>query len=364
MKDITVLGIDIAKNIFALFGMNEKGEKVYKKKVKRAAFIETVQQLNVGLVVMEACGGANHWYRVLNAQNVNVQLVSPQHVKAFVKGNKNDFNDAEAIAEAGSRGRTRLFSGKTLEQQDMQSLLRIRERIKHNRTELVNQARGLLAEYGIAIAKGIQKFYKEIVVIVEDSDALLTPMIKHALNKMYTELLNMDEEMTYYEAQLKALYQQNEMAQKLVSIPGVGMYTALGVRALIGDINAFKNGRHMAAYIGLVPRQHSSGGKEKLLGISKRGNSFVRSLMVQGAQSVLRQIDRVDSYRNQRLRVLKERAGHNKTAVAVANKNARIMWAILKYGATYNERLAWGSDDANASLNEVSQASACETAAL
>lgn len=340
---IMSLGIDISKNLFELCGLDKQGNKIYKKTVKRENFVKTVKKLSITTAYMEACGSANHWCRTLKKLGVNIKLISPQFVKPFVKTNKNDSNDAEAIAEAGSRGHMRFVSEKTLEQQDIQSLLRVRERLKNNRTRLINETRGLLSEYGIAIPVGANKMYKALPVIIENGDGKLTAIMQRTINQLYCELKNIDLEMGYYENELSNLYQQHEAAQKISSIPGLGMLTALSVVALIGDAKQFLNARHFAAYLGLVPRQHSSGGHEKILGISKRGNTFVRTMLIHGARAVIMHVEKKTDNRSQWIKNLKLRAGFNKTAVALANKNARIIWALLTKQEEFNHERYCGS---------------------
>lgn len=342
MKNISVLGIDISKNTFEACGLDARGNKVYKKSIKRKDLITTILQLKADVVVMEACGGSNHWSRVLKLQGVNIKLISPQYVKPFVKTNKNDANDAEAIAEAGSRGHMYFVTPKNLEQQDIQSLLRIRERLKINRVKLINEMRGLLQEYGIIISSGANKIYKEVPLILDDYvEKGLTEIMGRAVNRMYVELKNIDTEMNEYDNELNSLFMQNEEAKRIERVPGVGILSALAIISSVGDVSAFRNGRHFSAYLGLVPRQHSSGGKEKLLGISKRGNVFVRTCLIHGARAVMSHVDKKTDPRSMRLKAMKERRGMNRTCVALANKNARVIWALLNKKTNYNEKIGW-----------------------
>lgn len=341
MANITVLGVDISKNIFELCGLDRHAKVCYKKRVTRKNFIKTVIQLNPRMLAIEACSGANHWYRELSKQNIPVKLISPQYVKPFVKTNKNDANDALAIAVAASQGHMVFVSPKNLEQQDIQSLLRIRERLKINRVKLINEARGLLLEYGVAIAKGANKFYQKIAEVIEDQEERLTPVIKRSINRMYVELLNIDEEVSYYEKELTALFNASSVAQSIGKVPGVGILTAMSITALVGDVGSFKNGRHFSAYLGLVPRQHSSGSNQTLLGISKRGNVFVRTLLIHGARAVLAHVGKRTDRKSVKLKALIERRGFNRACVALANKNARIIWAMMHKKSSYEPNLAW-----------------------
>jgi transposase len=335
MSDIKILGIDIAKEVFQLCGINQHGKVVYTKRVSRLSFLKTIVNLQADLVVMEACGGANHWSREMRSQGINVKLISPQFVKPFVKTNKNDRNDAFAIAEAASRAEMRFVPGKTVEQQDIQSLLTIRQRLIKHRTGLVNEMRGLLLEYGIAIPKSIAKVYQHVPQIIEDKEQKLTPLMRHAINRLYCELLNMREEVSYYEAELKNIYRESELCRRLETIPGVGFLTALTTMVTMGNASHFKNARQFAAFVGLVPKQRSSGNRELLLGISKRGNVLLRTLLIHGARSVIYHLRKKVDKTSVWLRSLIERRGVAKAAVALANKNARVIWALLKHESTY-----------------------------
>ena len=348
MKQIMSLGIDISKNVFELCGLDKQGNKIYKKTVKREDFVRVVQKLLIKTAYMEACGGANHWQRTLKQLAVEVKLISPQFVKPYVKTNKTDSNDAEAIAEAGSRGPMRYVSEKSLEPQDIQSLLRIRERLKNNRTRLINETRGLLGEYGIAIPKGANRIYKYLPEIIENEEGKLTVIMKRPLNQLFCELRNIDQGMVYYEKELSSLYNSHQDAKKLSAIPGIGMLTALAVIALVGHGKQFLNARHFAAYLGLVPRQHSSGGHEKLLGISKRGNILVRTLLIHGARAVVAHVEKKADSRSQWIKELKERRGFNRATVALANKNARIIWALLAKETQFSSEHYYGSGTTNA----------------
>ncbi|WP_457766625.1 IS110-like element IS1111A family transposase [Coxiella burnetii] len=335
MKDIKILGVDIAKDVFQLCGIDEWGKVIYTRRVKRAQYVSTVASLKVGCVVMEACGGANHWYRTFMGMGIPTQLISPQHVKPYVKSNKNDRNDAQAIAEAASRASMRFVRGKTMEQQDVQALLKIRDRLVKSRTALINEIRGLLQEYGLTMARGAKRFYEELPLILASEAVGLTPRMKRVLNCLYTELLNRDEAIGDYEEELKAVAKANEDCQRVQSIPGVGYLTALSVYASVGDIHQFHRSRQLSAFIGLVPRQHSSGNKEVLLGISKRGNVMLRTLLIHGARALLRHVKNKTDKKSLWLKALIERRGMNRACVALANKNAPIIWALLTRQETY-----------------------------
>jgi transposase len=345
MGHIMTLGIDLAKDIFELCGLDSAGEVIYRRTVKRLALSKTVAKLAVKTIAMEACGSAHHWHRVFSELGHEVKLLHPAYVKPFVKGQKNDRNDAEGIAIAASQKNMTFVMPKTVAQQDIQSLLRIRERLVRNRTQLINETRGLLQEYGVTFSRSVSRFKKELPQTLEQASSRIPEVIQRAINRLYTELLNLEEEIKGYEQELTALFEQSEDCQRLATIPGVGLLSALAMVSLIGDVKQFKSSRHLSAYLGLVPRQHSSGGREQLLGISKRGNTTARTLLIHGARSVLMRVDRHDDQRSRWLKGVRERVGFNKACVALANKQARVIWALLTRQETYvmNHVPQWGS---------------------
>lgn len=285
---------------------------------------------------MEACCSANYWARNFSEYGHEVQLISPQFVKPFVKHNKNDRNDAEAIVEAASRPTMRYVSAKTIWQQDMQSLLRMRESCVEMRTKISNQIRGLLAEYGFIIPKGICHLRKSIPKFFDRGmENGLTTIFKELLEMQFTMFLAMDEQIAGYEIKLKMIAKNNNACQRVQEIEGIGPITAIALIATVGNPNDFKNGRQFAAFLGLVPRQHSSGGREKLLGISKHGDSYLRQILIHGARSTVLRSSNKNDRRSTWINQLKMRAGVNRTSVAVANKNARIALALLKHNETY-----------------------------
>jgi len=284
---------------------------------------------------MEACGGANYWARELVALGHEVKLIAPQYVKPYVKGNKNDYNDAEAIAEAAQRPSMRFVPIKNIEQQDIQNIHRQRERLKKERTALVNQIRGLLAEYGVIINRGVASVRRDLPLILEDASNGLTLMARELFAELLDELCTLDQRMNRCEQRIKAANKENELCQRLDEVLGIGPITASALYAAGGDGGDFTNGRHFSAWLGLVPGQHSSGGKAVLLGISKRGNSYLRTLLIHGARAVLRysagKTDRFSCW----AQALLERRGHNRACVAVANKLARMAWVVMAKGERY-----------------------------
>ena len=255
--------------------------------------------------------------------------MAPQFVKPYVKANKNDMRDAEAIAEAVTRPTMRFVPAKGVDQQDIQALHRVRERLMGERTALVNEVHGLLHEYGIVMPKGVAKFRQAVVEKLESEQDKLTPLSQEMFGKLVEEFVALEKQLAYYQEQLEALATTHPECQRLMTIPGIGPLSAPALVAAVSDASAFKNGRQFAAWRGLVPRQHSTGGKERLWGISKRGDSYVRKLLSHGARVPLRWVGLKTDRRSQWMRQLLERRGKNRTAVAVANKKARIVWALL-----------------------------------
>jgi len=332
---ITTIGIDIAKSIFHLFAVNQIGRLVKKNQLKRKQLLSHLAKIEPCLVVMEACGGANYWAREIMALGHEVKLIAPQYVKPYVKGNKNDYNDAEAIAEASQRPNMRFVPIKSIEQQDIQNFHRQRERIKKERTALVNQTRGLLAEYGMVINKGVAAVRRDLPLILEDAENGLNMLSRELFSELLDELRVLDKRFEDCEKRIKALNKDNEICQRLDEILGIGGLTASATYAAVGDGKEFSNGRHYSAWLGLVPGQHSTGGKPALLGISKRGNAYLRTLYIHGARAVLRySATKQDSFSRWAQAVLARR-GHNKACIAVANKIARMAWVIMAKGESY-----------------------------
>jgi len=333
--EIKVLGIDLAKQSFQLHGVDESARSVLRKKLDRKKMSEFIAQLPPCVIGVEACGGAHHWARVFKQFGHEVKIMAPQFVKPYVKSNKNDAVDAEAICEAVQRPTMRFVPEKSIEQQDIQSVHRIRSQLVARRTAQSNQIRGLLMEYGIIIPQGIGYVRKQLPWILEDGENGLSDLFRELLNELYEELVHLDERVAVLERKLQRLSEQNEDCQRLLTIPGIGLLSATAMVAAIGDISAFKNGRELAAWLGLVPKQHSTGGKTTLLGISKRGDSYLRTLLIHGGRSVVRFAHKYQDYRNRWIHVIEQRRGKNISAVAVANKNARIVWALLTHKTTY-----------------------------
>jgi len=326
---VTTIGLDIAKSVFHLVAVNRAGKVVKKKQLKRRQVLTFFSKLEPCLIGMEACGSSNHWARAFQALGHEVKLISPQYLKPYVKGNKNDYNDAEAIAEAAQRPTMRFVPIKSVEQQDVQNIHRQRELIKKARNAQVSQLRGLLAEYGIVINKGIAAATRELPEILENADNGLSTLARELFSELFEEVKNLNERLGKLDEKIKTLNRDNELCQRLSGILGIGDITASALYAEAGQGKDFANGRHFSAWLGLVPKQHSTGGKTVLLGISKRGNSYLRTLIVHGARAVLRHANGKTDRFSLWAQSLADRRGHNKACVAVANKLARIAWVIM-----------------------------------
>lgn len=332
---IVRVGLDLAKNIFEVHGVNADEIQVLRKTLRRDALAQFFSDLPPCLVGMEACGGAHYWARVLTDLGHEVRLISPQFVSPYVKSNKNDRNDAEAICEAVSRPSMRFVPQKNSEQLEIQAVHRIRQRLVSSRTRLVNQIRGLMAEHGIVVARDIARLRHALGQIVEGQADGLSNMFRGLLHEMQEEFVDLDRRIKAFDKKIRDLFRSNELCQRIGKIEGIGPITATALVAAVGDRTCFKNGRHFAAWLGLVPRQRSSGGKSRLLGISKRGDRYLRTLMIHGARAVLGKATGKDDPRSLWIGQMRERRHPNVVAVAIANKNARIVWAVLSSGEAY-----------------------------
>lgn len=332
---IEILGIDIAKNVFQLHGVNRSGRVVLKRRVMRDQLISALAQIDRCTIVIEACTGAFWWARKFETLGHRVKIISPQYVKPFVRRQKNDGNDAEAICTAARQPHIPFVPKKTIEQQDIQALHRARQRMVNHRTAVVSQIRGLLLDRGFAIAKSITRARRAIPEILANFDNELTPLAREAILELYDLFHDLDRRITAFDKKIDRVYRESETCRRIARIKGVGPKTATAIVAAIGDGAEFKNGRHLAAWVGLVPRQHSSGDRRVMMGISKRGNQHLRSLLVHGARAVVRTAPGKTDPNNKWVNQLRERRGFNRATVAVANKNARIIWAVLRSGEPY-----------------------------
>jgi transposase len=326
---ITTVGIDLAKNVFQIHAVDERGKTAVKKQLKRDQVAEFFVNLPPCLIGMEACGSAHHWARKLAGFGHTVKLMAPQFVKPYVKTNKNDAADAEAICEAVTRPNMRFVPVKNIEQQSALALHRVRQGFVKARTAQANQIRGLLGEFGLIIPQGIAYIAKRVPELIEDAAIELSGSFRLLIERLMEHLKELDKQVDELDAKIKEWHRASDASRKLTMIPGIGPVTASALIATIGDAKNFDNGRQMAAWLGLVPKQHSSGGKNVLLGISKRGDTYLRTLLIHGARAVIsaaqRKTDKVEGW----LSRLLERRNKNVAAVALANKNARIVWALL-----------------------------------
>lgn len=319
-----VTGLDLAKHVFHLVDQGGK-----RKKLKRSGLAEYFSNLQPTHIAMEACGSAHHWARELQKLGHTVTLLPPAHVKAYLRGQKNDFNDALAIAEAAQHGRIRPVPVKSMEQQDRQALLKTRRLLVAERTRLVNQIRGMLYEYGIIMPTGLSAAQRQIPQILEDAENNLSILIRELLSNSYHRLLLLNDELDRYAKQIQRLGKLDVDCQRLQEVPGFGPVVSYAFKSWLGNGRQFKRGRDASAAIGLVPRQHTSGDKPRLLGISKRGDGYVRSLLVHGARAVAMYAKKKTDPLSQWVNKLIACRGFNKAVVALANKLVRIAWVIV-----------------------------------
>lgn len=333
--NITTIGIDLAKTVFQIHGADSSGKPVLRKKLRREQLAAFFVNLPPCLVGMEACSGAHHWARKLQAMGHTVKLIPAQFVKPYVKSNKTDAADAEAICEAVARPTMRFVAIKHPEQQAVLSMHRVRRALVKTRTAQANQIRGLLAEFGLVAPRGIAQIRHAVPDLIEDASNELPGTMRILIDRLLEHFRAIDEQIKGIEKQINAWHKNDSASQRLAKVPGIGPLAASALAATIGDIRVFKNGRHMAAWLGLVPKQHSTGGKPNLLGISKRGDTYLRTLLIHGSRAVVHWAQRRADPKN-RINQLVERRNYNIAAVAVANRNVRIAWALLAHDREYS----------------------------
>ncbi len=338
MKDIKVLGVDLAKDVFQMHGNDAKGKKVLTKRLTRKKLIEFLSQANPCTVGMEACLGAHYWARVFGQMGHTVKIMAPKFVKPYVMANKNDANDARAIAEAVTRPDMRFVPAKSIEQQDVLLLHRAKELAMKHRTALTNQIRGLLLEYGVVIPQGVSQIKKLMIILDENTDKLTERSI-NIFKRLHDQFKNYNAQIDLYDDEIAFFAKENALCNEVMKIEGVGPITASAIVATVGDAKVFKNGRQMSAWLGLTPRQHSSGNTTRLQGISKRGDGYIRKLLVHGARSVVQNCEKKIDKKSKWVTDKKDRIGYNKACVALANKNARIIWAIMATGECYRKSI-------------------------
>lgn len=336
VNNITTIGLDLAKRVFQVHGVDQEGQPVLKKQLRRGQVVTFFAKLLPCLIGMEACSSAHYWARELRAQGHDVRLIPPQYVRPFLKTNKHDAADAEAIAEAVSRPSMRFVPIKSPDQQAVLMLHRSRELLVKHRTMLINALRGHCSEFGLTASRGASRIDDLLTIITDLADTRLPPWAREALRVLMAQLQRVKEAIRHVERQLQAWHRSQEASQRLTAIPGVGVITATAVVATIGDGSQFKSGGHLSAWLGLVPRQHSSGGKSRLGRISKRGDGYIRRLLVHGSRAVLRWQRGAPKQPLPWIKELLSRRPTNVVLVAMANKTARTIWAMMRDQQHFN----------------------------
>lgn len=335
-----LLAIDISKSIFHVVELGPDGQELMRKALKRNKFLSWIARREPTLICMEACSTSNYWARKFQELGFEVRLIPAQFAKPFLQGNKNDFNDALAIGESANRPKMHAVPVKTIEQQDQQSIRRIRSQLVAQRTAVVNQTRGLMAEYGLVMSTGVAQFKNRVPELLEDAENELSTVMREALARQYEYFSFLNEQIKHYDKQLNALVTQDEDGKRLLRMPGIGPKTASAFLGYVGDGKRFDRGRDVSASVGLVPKQCTSADKHRLLGMSKRGAPELRYLLICGARSYLKvagnKQDRLSRWAVQ----LAKRVGHNKAVVGLANKMARIAWALIRKQKQFDANFA------------------------
>jgi transposase len=339
---ITTVGIDLAKNVFQVHAVDERGKAVLRKQLRRNQVAAYFANLQPCLIGMEACASAHHWGRVLQRHGHTVRLMAPQFVKPYVKSNKNDVADAEAICEAVGRPNMRFVPIKSIEQQAILSVHRVRQGFVKARTAQGNQIRGLLGEFGLVIPQGISHLFARVPALLEDASNELPLAFRQMIEQLTTHLKELDRQVKEFERQIISWHRGSELSRRLEKIPGIGPLAASALVASIADARSFDNGRQVSAWLGLVPRQCSSGGKSTLLGMSKRGDAYLRTLLIHGARSAILSAQRA-AKASPWLSGLLNRRHPNIAAVALANKNVRTVWALLAHDREFKPNYAMNS---------------------
>ncbi len=341
---INRVGVDLAKNVFQLHGVDGCGGGIWKRQLQRSNWLRVLmEQIDTDCEIgMEACGGAHHWARELKSRGYQVKLIPPQFVKPYVKGHKNDATDAAAVCEAMSRADMSYVAVKTVEQQDIQAVHRVRASVIGQRTAAGNQIRGLVAEYGLVAPKQLGPLRRAIPDWLEDAENGLTTRFRTLLHGLWEELLRLDQRIEVLDKEVKLIAETHVDAKRLMQLRGVGPLVATALVARFGDASHFKRGRQAAASIGLTPRHHGTGGKNRIYGLSKQGDRYLRSILIHGARAVVSQAKQRDDRLSLWVTDLKERSHMNVAAVALANKTVRVAWSMLKDGTDYEPELAAG----------------------
>jgi len=334
---IARVGVDLAKLVFQIHGVNRAEKVQQRKQLRRSQVLGYFGKLEPCLIGMEACSGAHYWARELSKLGHDVRLMAPQFVKPYVKSGKNDANDAEAICEAVGRPTMRFVAIKTVEQQVIQAEHRIRSRLVKSRTALTNEIRGFLAEFGVVVAKSLGPLRRALPELLEDAENGLPGDFRVLLLGLSEELRALDERIAVFDARIAQAAREDDRIKRLLEIDGIGPITASALVAAVGDATQFNSGRDMSAWFGLTPQQHSSGGKSRLGRISKRGDKYIRMLLVHGARAALKAAENKEDGRSRWVKNLADRRNKNIATVALANKNTRIAWSILSRGESYRK---------------------------
>lgn len=335
MKTISRIGLDLAKNIFQVHAVDQHEQVVLRKTLNRHQVLRFFAQCPVCLVGIEACSGAHYWARELEKLGHTVKIMAPQFVVPYRKNGKNDANDAEAICEAVARPTMRFVPMKSVEQQAILTVHRARQLLVRERTALVNHVRGLLLEYGLAIPLGIAQVRRQLPAILEDAENGLPDLARDVFAERYQRLCELDKHVLEYERQIKHLAKHSEPVQRLMQLEGVGPMTATAIVASVGNARVFKNGRQFAAWLGLTPRQYSSGGKSRLGAISKRGDVYLRTLLIHGMRSAMLRTGTREDKKSRWVEALRQRRNSNVATVALAAKQARVIWSLLANETEY-----------------------------
>jgi transposase len=332
---IVMIGIDLGKNSCSLATVDESGAVVQRRRMRPGSIPAFAQRHAPCTIAMEACCGAHHLGRLLAAQGHTIKMMAPEYVRPYVKAQKNDERDAEAIAEAASRPSMRFVELKSQEQLDVQSLHRVRSRLVRCRTMLINQMRALLLERGITVAQGRRNFEKAVDAMIIDDTSLLAARMRDLMIDMRAEWVALDRRIELLDREFVELARTDDLARRLMTIPGIGALNATALVAAVGDASGFSRGRDLGAWLGLVPRQYTTGGKPRLLGISKRGNKYLRTLLIHGARATMASLEKSKTRLGAWLRALLARCHYNTVVVALANKLARIAWVTLRRGTDF-----------------------------
>ncbi|HXG97330.1 MAG TPA: IS110 family transposase [Gemmatimonadales bacterium] len=332
---ITTVGVDLAKSVFTVYGVDEHGKPALRKTVRRGKLLELFAQLPACVVGMEACSGAQHWARELRELGHTPRIMAAEFVEPYRRGGKNDTNDAAAICEAVARPQMRFVPIKSVEQQAVLAVHRLRQGLGEERTALANRIRGLLTEYGLVIGVGLDRLRKALPSILEDAESGVPGIAREVFADATRQLIELDARIGEYDRRIAALARASEPAQRLMKMEGVGPVTATAIVASVGDAKMFRNGRQFAAWLGLTPRQHSTGGKQRLGAMTKHGDVYLRTLLIHGARAVLRVTPTHSDAKSRWAESLRHRRPDNVAAVALAAKHARIIWALLARGQHY-----------------------------